>query len=158
MAVNTADLNRTVFVSDNLPFLKSLDDESVDLVVIDPPFGKKQTFTGSLKPPLTEAELEQEYDLLVAWSVQSEDDAYDLGLEFPDQPGTTASFSDIWDFRYQVTKDDWDLLGEICRPARLLIESTRYTHSDSTAGYIAFMTLRMLEIRRVLRGECLFAL
>jgi DNA modification methylase len=46
LAVNTADLNRTVFVSDNLPFLKSLDDESVDLVVIDPPFGKKQTFRG----------------------------------------------------------------------------------------------------------------
>jgi hypothetical protein len=111
-----------------------------------------------LKPPLTEAELEQEYDLLVQWGVQNEDDAYELGLEFPGQSGTTASFSDIWDFRYQVTKDDWDLLDEICRPARSLIEATQYTHSDSTAGYIAFMTLRVLEIRRVLRGECLFAL
>ena len=38
---NTDDLNRTIFISDNLPFLQSLDTESVDLVVIDPPFGKR---------------------------------------------------------------------------------------------------------------------
>ena len=53
---NTDDLNRTIFISDNLPFLQSLDTESVDLVVIDPPFGKRQTFTGTLKPPLSERE------------------------------------------------------------------------------------------------------
>ena len=151
MAVNTDQLNRTVFISDNLPFLRALDSESVDLVVIDPPFGKQQTFSGNLKPPLSDAELEQEYDLLVQWGVQNENDAYELGLEFPDQTGTTATFRDIWDFRYQVTREEWDELDEKCRPARMLIEAARYTHSDSTAGYIAFMTMRMLEIRRVLK-------
>ena len=148
---NTDDLNRTVFISDNLPFLKSLDTESVDLVCIDPPFGKNQTFSGNLKPPLSDAELEQEYNLLDQWGIQNENDAYELGVEFPDQSGTTASFRDIWDFRYQVTRDEWDMLDEICRPARLLIEATRYTHSDAIAGYIAFMTMRMLEIRRILK-------
>ena len=29
--MNTDSLNRTVFVSDNLPFLKALDTESIDL-------------------------------------------------------------------------------------------------------------------------------
>ena len=153
MTLNTDDLDRTVFVSDNLPFLKALDTESVDLVVIDPPFGKRQTFVGNLKPPLTEAELENEYDLLSEWGVQNEDDAYELGVEFPDQSGTTASFRDIWDFRFQVTEADWDMLNEICRPARHLIEATRYTHSESTAAYIAFMTMRMLEIHRVLKSS-----
>ena len=76
MNLNAEDLNRTVFISDNLSFLKALDTESVDLVVIDPPFGKKQTFTGTLKPPLTDAELEQEYNLLTEWGVQNEDEAY----------------------------------------------------------------------------------
>ena len=150
---NTDDLNRTVFISDNLPFLKSLDTESVDLVCIDPPFGKRQTFTGRLKPPLTDAELDHEYELLAEWGIQNEDDAYEMGVEFPDQSGTTASFRDIWDFQYQITQDEWDMLDEICRPARMLIEATRYTHSDSTAGYIAFMTMRMLEIRRVLKDK-----
>ena len=149
--LNTDDLNRTVFISDNLLFLKALDTESVDLVVIDPPFGKKQTFTDKLKPPLTDAELEQEYDHLSSWGVQNESDAYEMGVEFPDQSGVTASFNDIWDFRHQVTEADWEMLYEACRPARLLIEATRYTHSESTAAYIAFMTMRMIEIHRVLK-------
>ncbi len=149
--LNTDNLNRTVFISDNLPFLQALDTESVDLVIIDPPFGKNQTFTGQLRPPLTDAELEHEYDLLAEWGVQNEDDAYDAGIEFPDQIGTTAQFSDIWDFRYQVTETDWEMLDDVCRAARLLIEATRYTHSESTAAYISFMTMRMLEVRRVLK-------
>ncbi len=152
MTPNTEDLNRTVFISDNLPFLKALDTESVDLVVIDPPFGKNQTFTGRLRPPLTDAELEHEYDLLISWGIQNESDAYEAGLEFPDQSGITASFKEIWDFRYQVTEADWDMLEAVCPPARHLIEATRYTHSDSTAGYIAFMTMRMIEIRRILKS------
>ena len=151
MVLNADTLNRTVFVTNNLPFLKALDTGSVDLVVIDPPFGKKQTFTGKLKSPLTDAELEQEYNLLSEWGIQNENDAYEMGLEFPDQSGTTATFRDIWDFRYQVTQDEWEELDAMCRPARLLIEATRYTHSDSVAAYIAFMTMRMLEIRRVLK-------
>ena len=137
MNLNAEDLNRTVFISDNLSFLKALDTESVDLVVIDPPFGKKQTFTGTLKPPLTDAELEQEYNLLTEWGVQNEDEAYEIGVEFPDQSGTTAQFKDIWDFKYQVTEADWNMLNKECPPARRLIEATMYTHSESTAAYIA---------------------
>ena len=148
---NTDALNRTIWIADNLPFLRSLDTESVDLVIIDPPFGKKQTFTGNLKPPLTDAELEHEYELLTEWGVQNEEDAYDVGIEFPDQTGTTAKFADIWDFRFQVTQADWDWLEDVCPAARALIDATRLTHSDGIAGYITFMTMRMLEIHRILK-------
>ena len=148
---NTDKLDRTIWIADNLPFLRKLDTESVDLVVIDPPFGKRQTFTGSLKPPLTDAELEHEYDLLTRWGVQNEEDAYDVGIEFPDQLGTTALFRDIWDFRFQVLETDWDWLERVCPAASALIEATRLTHSDSIAGYITFMTLRVLEIHRILK-------
>ena len=44
---NTDDLNRTIFISDNLPFPKVLDSERVNLVIIDPSFGKKQTSAGA---------------------------------------------------------------------------------------------------------------
>ena len=148
---NTDNLDRTIWIADNLPFLRKLDTESVDLVVIDPPFGKQQTFKGNLRPPLTDAELEHEYDLMAKWGVQNEVEAYDVGIEFPDQKGTTAKFADIWDFRFQVMQDDWDRLGQICPAARALIDATRFTHSDWIAGYITFMTLRMLEIRRILK-------
>lgn len=104
-----------------------------------------------MKPPLTDAELEHEYDLLESWGVQNEQDAYEKGLEFPDQAGTTAVFKDVWDFRYQITHDDWDTLRETVPAAYHLIEATRYTHSDNIAAYIAFMTLRTVEVRRVLK-------
>lgn len=49
--------NRGVYISDNLDFLRTLNDECVDLVCIDPPFAKNDTFRANmLKPPLTDDE------------------------------------------------------------------------------------------------------
>ena len=48
--------NRTLAVMDNLPFLRSLNNECIDLT-IDPPFAANETFTQSPKPPITQAEL-----------------------------------------------------------------------------------------------------
>ena len=149
--MNTHDLNRTIFVSDNLPFLKALDTGSVDLVVIDPPFGKKQTFTGTLNPPLTDDERRIERELMESWGVINTDAAYDAGLEYPDQSGTTAKFDDIWNFKLRVYQDWLESLEGVCPGAFWLIRSTRYTHGDGTAAYIAFMVERMLEIRRILK-------
>ena len=36
--------NRTLFHSDNLPVLRSMDSESVDLIATDPPFNKSRDF------------------------------------------------------------------------------------------------------------------
>ena len=149
--MNTENLNRTVFISDNLPFLKALDSESVDLVVIDPPFGKIQTFEGKLTPSLTEAEQRIERELMQDWGVVDADTAYELGIEYPDQTGTTAKFEDIWDFRVRIYQDWLESLESICPGGYWLIQSTRYTHGDGTAAYIAFMIERALEIRRVLK-------
>ena len=146
---NTDDLNRTIFISDNLPFLQSLDSESVDLVVIDPPFGKKQTFTGTLKPPLSELEREQERARMVEWGVYDVASAYELGVEYPDQSGNTALFKDIWRFERVVGEDWWERIQDT--PVWWLIQSTRRTHGDDAAAYIAFMAQRMIEIQRILR-------
>ena len=146
---NTDNLNRTVFISDNLPFLQALDTESVDLIVIDPPFGKKQTFEGQLKPPLTSAERKRETELLNKWEVYDVNTAYDIGIEYPDQSGTTALFKDIWQFERVLEEDWYDRINDTS--VWWLIESTRRTHGDSAAAYIAFMAQRIVEIRRVLK-------
>ena len=45
-------VNRGVYIADNLDFLRALNTASVDLVCIDPPFAKNDTFTGDkLRPP-----------------------------------------------------------------------------------------------------------
>ena len=146
---NADDLNRTIFISDNLPFLQALDTESVDLVVIDPPFGKKQTFAGTIKPPLTKLEREQESARMESWGVYDVASAYEMGVEYPDQSGDTALFKDIWRFERVVAEDWWRRIQDT--PVYWLIESTRRTHGDDTAAYIAFMAQRMMEIQRILR-------
>ncbi len=146
---NTGALNRTVFISDNLPFLQALDTESIDLVVIDPPFGKKQTFTGRIRPPLSKQEREQEQDLMVHWGVYDIASAYELGVEYPDQTGETALFREMWRFERVLQEEWWDAVRET--PIWWLIESTRRTHDEDTAAYIAFMSQRMVEIRRILK-------
>ena len=57
--------NRTFAVMDNLPFLERLPDESLDLISIDPPFGKMETFRREAKPPITEEEKAEERDLFL---------------------------------------------------------------------------------------------
>ena len=146
---NTDDLNRTIFISDNLPFLQSLDTESVDLVIIDPPFGKRQTFMGTLKPPLSNLERERERARMDEWGVYDVASAYELGIEYPDRSGDTALFKDLWRFERVVGEDWWEETRDT--PIRWLIEFARRAHGDDTAAYIAFMAQRMMEIRRILR-------
>ena len=138
--------NRTVFISDNLPFLRCLNDECIDLVCIDPPFGKKQTFEGKLKPPLTADERRIEQDLMASWGVYDAATAYEAGLEYPDQSGTTAKFRDIWAFERLFTKGWLEQLENEFPAGWWLIQATRYSHGEQTAAYIGFM-LERLEIR-----------
>ncbi len=144
-------VNRTVYISDNLPFLKSLNDRSVDLVCIDPPFGKKQTFTGNVIPPLTQEEQRIERELMDSWGVYDADTAYEAGLEYPDQTGTTANFRDIWKFE-RLFSEGWMEDLESKFPAGYwLIQATRYSHGEQTAAYIGYMLERLVEIKRVLK-------
>ena len=48
--------NRTLAIMDNLPFLRSLNNECIDLIAIDPPFAANETFTGNPRPPISDAE------------------------------------------------------------------------------------------------------
>ena len=96
-------VNRGVYISDNLPFLKSLNDECIDLVCIDPPFAKNETFgrknaksPDPLKPPLSDDEEETELALLRRWGgIRNEQEANDAGIDWP-----ATRYKDIWSSRY----------------------------------------------------------
>ena len=151
MAVNIDDWTSTVFICDNLPFLKAIPSESIDLVCIDPPFGKKQTFVGTLVQPLTKDELRIERQLLQSWGVTDPDSAYEAGLEWPDQEGKTAKFEEIWNFSRHIYAG-WIEQLELLNPGLdFLIKSTRYTQNDGIAAYIAFMAERMFQVKRILK-------
>ena len=62
--------NRTLAVMDNLLLLRSLNNECIDLIAIDPPFAANETFTQSPKPPIIQTELAEEKALAKAHGAQ----------------------------------------------------------------------------------------
>ena len=72
-------VNRGVYISDDVPFLQSLNDECIDLVCIAPPFAKNETFgrknsksPDPLPPPLSPEERQTELDLLARWNIRND--------------------------------------------------------------------------------------
>lgn len=125
--------NRSVYIADNLDLLRALNSETIDLVCIDPPFAKKQTFgqkegeKDPLKPPLTESEGKTELDLMARWGIQTREDADKTGINWP---GTV--YRDFWSWEKDI-HEEWmeDIKNE--HPAvHALIETTRLVHSDDT--------------------------
>ena len=76
-------LNRHLFIADNLDLLRRLDNESIDLICIDPPFKKRRTFVGKIKPPLADAELKAELDTLAGWGINTQQQALDARINWP---------------------------------------------------------------------------
>ncbi len=146
-------VNRGVYISDNLPFLRSLNDECVDLVCIDPPFAKNETFgkrrdtdRDPLRPPLTDAEREIELRLLQSWGIHSQRDADAAGIVWPE-----TRYRDIWSWEADIHQD-WLLeLTESHEAIAGIINVARYTHGDDIAAYLCYMSIRLLEIHRVLK-------
>ena len=144
-------LNRHLFIADNINLLRRLNNESVDLICIDPPFSKNQTFIGNLKPPLSESERRQERETLAAWGIHSSADAAHVGIEWPDSENN-AKFQDIWRWENDV-HEDWVSRIEDDYPAlAAVIDSTRRAHSESMAAYIVYMAIRIIEMERVLKS------
>ena len=153
MAYEINAVNRGMYIADNLDFLKSLNDECVDLVCIDPPFAKNETFgrrnqnaPDPLKPPLTEQERRVELDLLARWGIHDEKEANAAGIDWPE-----TRYKDFWSWEKDVHEDWLANIEQNHRPIKELIEATQYVHGSGTAAYLCYMAVRLFEIRRVLK-------
>ena len=153
-------VNRGVYIANNLDFLGSLNSECIDLVCIDPPFAKNETFRGDrLRPKLTDLEKSNEMRLLQRWGIADKDAATKAGLVWPDgdpargRRNAKGGYTDIWSWEEDIT-EDW-MLELADRPhlsgIHKLIDATRYVHGDSVAAYLCYMAVRIIEIRRVLK-------
>ena len=143
-------LNRHLFVADNINLLQRLDNESIDLICIDPPFAKNQTFIGNLRPPLSEEERQKERETLAGWDIYNERDATMAGIDWPDS-GNTSRFRDIWRWESDV-HEEWVTRIEGDYPALAdVINATRSAHSEAMAAYLTYMAIRIIEMHRVLK-------
>ena len=146
-------INRGVYIADNLYFLRAVNTESVDLVCIDPPFAKNETFgrkkandQDPLKPPLTPAERDNELRLLASWGINTPADADAARINWPE-----TAYKDFWSWENDIHEDWLVDLRRTHEPVADLIKVTRYTHSESTAAYLCYMAIRLLEIHRILK-------
>ena len=131
--------NRTLAVMDNLPFLRSLNNECIDLIAIDPPFAANETFTQTPKPPITEAELAEEKAL-----------AASHGVEHNEGIGETR-VKDVWNWDEDI-HPTWKMRIEDDYPAvYAVIQAVEACATENEAAYIAFMAVRLIECRRVLK-------
>ena len=145
-------VNRGVYISDNLPFLQGLNDGCIDLVCIDPPFAKNETFgrknakaPDPLKPPLSNAEKATELALLRRWGIRNERDAAKAGIDWPE-----TRYRDIWS--WQDVHEEWLKDIEDDYPSvHKHIEATQEIHGEGTAAYLCYMAVRLFEIKRVLK-------
>ena len=153
MTKNSASLNRTLFIADNLALLESLDNESIDLICIDPPFAKNQTWVGALRPPLSKEEREQELATLADWGIRNRADAARAGIEWPDGENGSAKFQDIWRWEDDV-HEEWvkKIEGGKYEGLARTIEATRLSHGEDTAAYLTYMAIRLMEMHRVLKS------
>lgn len=145
-------VNRGVYIADNLDLLRSLNDESIDLVNIDPPFKKNQTFTGNrLRPSLTEAEHSIEQELMRRWGVQTPAQASRAGIQWPDEAVLQGGYKDIWSWEADIHEEWLKTLQVEHERIGWLIESTAMSHGEDTSAYLCYMAIRLIEIRRILK-------
>jgi len=143
-------LNRHLFIVDNYRLLTSVETASVDLICTDPPFAKNDTFVGDLTPPLTDTEKQQEINKMKDWGIHNANDAEQSHVTWPTEGGT-AKFGDIWSWEEDV-HEQWMNQIKYTRPKVLdVIETTRYTHGEGMAAYLAYMAVRLIECHRVLK-------
>ena len=145
-------INRGVYIADNLDFLRSINTASVDLVCIDPPFAKNDTFVGDkLKPPLRADERENEMRLLHGWGIATPEQADDAGIAWPDDPKARGGYKDTWAWDEDIHADWVDGIKATHPAVNMLIEATRQIHGDGISAYLCFMAIRLFEIHRILK-------
>ena len=132
--------NRTLAVMDNLEFLKSINNECIDLIAIDPPFAANETFRSRPNPPITSEELSEEIAL-----------AADHGVEHNEGIGITR-VRDVWNWD-DDTDTDWKMAIQYDHPnVHAVISAVEACASENEAAYCAFMAARLIQCHRILKS------
>lgn len=131
--------DRTLALMDNLPFLRSMNNACIDLIAMDPPFAANETFRNQPKPPISEQEFDEEVALAKAHGV-----AHHEGI------GQTR-VKDVWNWDSD-THPAWKALIQDDYPEVFrVIEAVESCASENEAAYLCYMTVRLIECRRVLK-------
>ncbi len=136
--------NRTIFCHDNIDILKGINSNSVDLIYLDPPFNKNDTFIAKQNK-----NIEKIKNFFIKEQKQNNlflDENFDEIFK-----DNTASFSDIW------TENDINELyyieeiGKYNNGLMTYLDSIKDFAVKGGYYYLLYMTIRLIEIKRILK-------
>ncbi len=120
--------DNVMYEGDNLPFLRGMNSETIDLIATDPPFNKKRNRAGTAG----------RYEDAWRWA-----DHPTMGRQQRQRP-------DQW--KWQPVHREWlDEIKDDNPALYAVIETTRLTRDDDTAAFLCFLGLRLMEMRRTLK-------
>ena len=131
--------NRTLAIMDNLRFLRSLNNECIDLIAIDPPYAANETFTDKPKPAITQAEFDEEIALAARHGVP-----HNEGI------GETR-VKDYWNWDEDIHPDWKARIAEDYDKVLAVIQAVEACATENEAAYICSMAVRFIECHRVLK-------
>ncbi len=148
----TQSLNRTLFISDNLPVLRGIDSESIDLIATDPPFNKGvKAFEG-----ITAAGANVSYSDVWTWS--------DVQVEWTNRIlGDHPALYNVIQAANSAAGDDMGAF--LCWLGVRVLEMHRvlkptgslYLHCDPTASHYLKALMDAIFGRRNFRNEIIWA-
>ena len=113
--------DNTLYEMDNLEVLRGMNSETVDLIATDPPFNTKRNRSGTAGF----------YEDRWKWGDKRTP---------PDQ----WKWNEVHPIWLESIKDDNPALSQA-------IEAARVTHADDTAAFLCFLSVRLLEMHRILK-------
>ena len=116
--------NRTMWTGDNLPIMRGMNSESVDLIYLDPPFNSNRTYSAPIGSQAAGAAFKD------TWTLSDVDNAW----------------------HGEIADRQPDLYS--------IIDASGHSHGKGMKSYLIMMAVRLLEMRRVLKGhgQLVFAL
>ena len=112
---NTENLNKNIFIRDNLDVLRTFDDKSVHLIYLDPPFNSNKNYGAP------------------------------IGSE-----AAGAHFKDVWTLD-DVKNEWWGELADKYSSLYEIIHAAGCVGGDKDKAYLIAMTMRLLELHRILK-------
>ena len=142
--------NRGVYIANNIKFLTKLDDECIDLVCIDPPFGRDRAFKADgITPPLTAEEEADERHLLKRWGIDSADDAKRLDIDWPYSDQTEGGFDDRRMLRDPLAH--FKMTGDYSGVLYAFRGVAEHSRGELYGMYLTNIATRLMELHRVLK-------
>lgn len=133
--------NRRIYHSDNIDILRGIDSNTVDLIYLDPPFNKNDTFIGSTK----------RISEIKAWFIKLQ---WELGqfqdVDFNEVFKENPNFKDIWNYN-DIQKEHYGQIDNFNHELINYFDSVRKSSVTGTFYYLVFMTIRLIEMHRILK-------